>query len=240
MVWSGKHGFRQTCRFPFSTITTTRSGRSPASRSSTAMMSRSGTTTSRTSTPLRRPAQGHRGAGADPRAHQDPRAAARAAAQALADQPAQRFYPHIDIDACTALGIVVSSDMHLGTPSHATAELTWGMIIAAFRQIPQQMASLKAGTCADRRRLDLRQQDARHLRLRPDRRRSRRLRRGFRHECRGLGISRSRWSTPRPKVISWRRRKQAFFECRHIVGRLYAAGRRDARDRLPMDDLRAA
>ena len=54
-------------------------------------------------------------------------------------------YPHIDVDACTALGIVVSSNMHLGTPSYATAELTWGLIIAAFRQIPQQMASLKAG-----------------------------------------------------------------------------------------------
>ena len=54
-------------------------------------------------------------------------------------------FPHIDIDACTALGIVVSSNMHAGTPSYATAELTWGLIIAAFRQIPQQMASLKAG-----------------------------------------------------------------------------------------------
>jgi D-3-phosphoglycerate dehydrogenase len=54
-------------------------------------------------------------------------------------------YPHIDIDACTALGIVVSSNMHPGTPSYATAELTWGLILAAFRQIPQQMASLKAG-----------------------------------------------------------------------------------------------
>ena len=54
-------------------------------------------------------------------------------------------YPHIDVDACTALGIVVSSSLHLGTPSYATAELTWGLIVAAFRQIPQQMASLKAG-----------------------------------------------------------------------------------------------
>src|SRR5215813_5038901 len=26
-------------------------------------------------------------------------------------------YPHIDIDACTRLGIIVSSDMHAGTPS---------------------------------------------------------------------------------------------------------------------------
>ena len=54
-------------------------------------------------------------------------------------------YPHIDIYACTRLGIVVSSNQHAGTPSYATAELTWGLILAAMRQIPQQMASLKAG-----------------------------------------------------------------------------------------------
>jgi len=55
-------------------------------------------------------------------------------------------YPHIDVDACTQQGIVVSSSLHLGTPSYATAELTWGLILGSFRQIPQQMASLKAGT----------------------------------------------------------------------------------------------
>jgi len=55
-------------------------------------------------------------------------------------------YPHIDIDTCTRLGIVVSSGQHPGTPSYATAELTWGLILAAMRQIPQQMSSLKAGT----------------------------------------------------------------------------------------------
>ena len=55
-------------------------------------------------------------------------------------------WPHIDVDACTRLGIVVSSSMHADTPSFATAELTWGLILAAMRQIPQQMASLKAGT----------------------------------------------------------------------------------------------
>jgi D-3-phosphoglycerate dehydrogenase len=54
-------------------------------------------------------------------------------------------YPHIDVDACTAHGIVLSSSQHPGTPSYATAELTWGLILAAMRQIPQQMASLKAG-----------------------------------------------------------------------------------------------
>jgi D-3-phosphoglycerate dehydrogenase len=54
-------------------------------------------------------------------------------------------YPHIDVDACTRLGIVVSSDRHAGTPSFAAAELTWGLVLAGMRQIPQQMASLKAG-----------------------------------------------------------------------------------------------
>jgi len=54
-------------------------------------------------------------------------------------------YPHIDIDACTARGIVVSSSQHPGTPSYAAAELTWGLVLSAMRQIPQQMAALKAG-----------------------------------------------------------------------------------------------
>lgn len=54
-------------------------------------------------------------------------------------------YPHIDIDACTRLGIVVSSDQHAGTPSYATAELTWALILAMARRLPQQVASLKAG-----------------------------------------------------------------------------------------------
>jgi D-3-phosphoglycerate dehydrogenase len=54
-------------------------------------------------------------------------------------------YPHIDIDACTRKGIVVSSSQHAGTPSYAAAELTWGLILAAERQIPQQVAALKAG-----------------------------------------------------------------------------------------------
>ena len=54
-------------------------------------------------------------------------------------------YPHIDIADCTRLGIVVSSSQHPGKPSYATAEMTWGLILAAMRQIPQQMASLKSG-----------------------------------------------------------------------------------------------
>jgi D-3-phosphoglycerate dehydrogenase len=54
-------------------------------------------------------------------------------------------YPHIDIDTCTRLGIVVSSGQHADTPSYATAEVTWGLVLSAARMIPQQVASLKAG-----------------------------------------------------------------------------------------------
>ena len=52
-------------------------------------------------------------------------------------------YPHVDIGACTQRGIIVCSE-HART-SYATAELTWGLIIAAMRHIPQQMARLRSG-----------------------------------------------------------------------------------------------
>jgi D-3-phosphoglycerate dehydrogenase / 2-oxoglutarate reductase len=54
-------------------------------------------------------------------------------------------FPHIDVADCTRLGIVVSSSQHPGTPSYAAAELTFGLILSAMRQIPQQVAALKAG-----------------------------------------------------------------------------------------------
>ena len=54
-------------------------------------------------------------------------------------------YPHIDIEACTRLGIIVSSGQHPDAPSYATAELTWALVLAAMRELPQQMAALKAG-----------------------------------------------------------------------------------------------
>ena len=54
-------------------------------------------------------------------------------------------YPHIDVEACTRLGVLLCSSQHLGTPSYAAAELTWGLVLAAERQIPQQVAALKAG-----------------------------------------------------------------------------------------------
>ena len=52
-------------------------------------------------------------------------------------------YPHVDIDACTAYGVALCGGKP--RPSSATAELAWGLIISALRQIPQQMASLQRG-----------------------------------------------------------------------------------------------
>ncbi len=54
-------------------------------------------------------------------------------------------YPHIDVAALTQHGIILSSDQHPGKPSYATAELTWGLVLAAMRKIPQEVAALKAG-----------------------------------------------------------------------------------------------
>ena len=54
-------------------------------------------------------------------------------------------YPHVDVEACTANGVMLCSNMHGDTPSYAAAELTWALILAAARQIPAQQASLKAG-----------------------------------------------------------------------------------------------
>ncbi len=52
-------------------------------------------------------------------------------------------YPHIDVAACTRHGVKVCAGPP--RPSSATAELTWGLILAATRRIPQEMARLKSG-----------------------------------------------------------------------------------------------
>ncbi|MEL7092397.1 MAG: D-2-hydroxyacid dehydrogenase family protein [Pseudomonadota bacterium] len=54
-------------------------------------------------------------------------------------------YPHVDVDACTAHGVLLCSRMGGGAPPHAAAEHSFALILAAMRQIPQQMASLQAG-----------------------------------------------------------------------------------------------
>jgi D-3-phosphoglycerate dehydrogenase / 2-oxoglutarate reductase len=53
--------------------------------------------------------------------------------------------PHIDVATCTRLGILVCSDIRPGYPSHAAAELTWGLVISGMRYLPQEVASMKAG-----------------------------------------------------------------------------------------------
>lgn len=54
-------------------------------------------------------------------------------------------YPHIDVAACTANNILLCSNMHSGTPSYAAAEHTLALILASYRQIPQQTTSIKSG-----------------------------------------------------------------------------------------------
>ena len=54
-------------------------------------------------------------------------------------------YPHVDVDACTANNVLLCSNMHSDTPSYAAAEMTLALILASYRQIPQQVASIRAG-----------------------------------------------------------------------------------------------
>jgi D-3-phosphoglycerate dehydrogenase len=54
-------------------------------------------------------------------------------------------HPHIDVEACTRRGVIVSAFSASTRPSYATAELTWGLVIAALRRLPQEVAALKAG-----------------------------------------------------------------------------------------------
>jgi len=53
-----------------------------------------------------------------------------------------RVGPHIDVEACTRLGIAVAEGV--GSPV-APAELTWALIMAASRRIPQYVGNLKHG-----------------------------------------------------------------------------------------------
>jgi D-3-phosphoglycerate dehydrogenase / 2-oxoglutarate reductase len=53
-----------------------------------------------------------------------------------------RVGPHIDVEACTKLGIAVAEGA--GDPV-AAAELTWALIMAAMRRLPQYIGNLKHG-----------------------------------------------------------------------------------------------
>ncbi len=50
--------------------------------------------------------------------------------------------PHIDLPACTAQGIAVSTRPYVST---ATAELTWALMLMAVRRLPREMRSLREG-----------------------------------------------------------------------------------------------
>ena len=53
-----------------------------------------------------------------------------------------RVGPHIDVEACTRLGIAVAEGA--GSPA-APAELTWALIMASMRRLPQYIGNLKHG-----------------------------------------------------------------------------------------------
>jgi D-3-phosphoglycerate dehydrogenase / 2-oxoglutarate reductase len=53
-----------------------------------------------------------------------------------------RMGSHIDVSACTERGIAVAEG--IGSP-YATAELTWALVMASMRRIPQYVANLKHG-----------------------------------------------------------------------------------------------
>lgn len=50
--------------------------------------------------------------------------------------------PHIDIEACTRLGIAVAQGVGSPVPP---AELTWALVMAAMRRLPQYIGNLKHG-----------------------------------------------------------------------------------------------
>src|ERR1700704_6454405 len=60
----------------------------------------------------------------------------------LISQTGKNAY-HIDLGACTAKGIVVSAEG--GSSPNPTAELTWAIILAALRHIPEEAQRMKEG-----------------------------------------------------------------------------------------------
>ena len=50
--------------------------------------------------------------------------------------------PHLDVSACTRHGVLISAGP--GSP-YSTAELTWGLVLAATRFLPQEITRMKAG-----------------------------------------------------------------------------------------------
>ena len=140
-------------------------------------------------------------------------------------------YPHIDVDACTRLGIVVSSNLHAGTPSYAAAELTWGADPGCDAADPAADGGAQGRALADRRRPHAARQDARHLRLRPHRRRGRRAtarRSAWTCSC---GAARRRCARARADGYRVAREQGDVLRAVRRAVAAHAARRRDARHR---------
>jgi D-3-phosphoglycerate dehydrogenase / 2-oxoglutarate reductase len=58
---------------------------------------------------------------------------------------ARGAWPHVDTQACVDLGIAFCSQKSDAAPNHSAAELAWALIMSAMRDLPAQMAALKAG-----------------------------------------------------------------------------------------------
>jgi D-3-phosphoglycerate dehydrogenase len=61
-------------------------------------------------------------------------------------------FPHIDVAACTRYGVAIAAPVAMKEPSNpgkqtssSTAELTFALIMASLRHLPQEVAALKAG-----------------------------------------------------------------------------------------------
>nr|WP_240989138.1 NAD(P)-dependent oxidoreductase [Salipiger mangrovisoli] len=54
-------------------------------------------------------------------------------------------HTHVDAEALSRAGVLFCSKMSKDGPSTSTAELTFGLIIAALRHLPEQIASARAG-----------------------------------------------------------------------------------------------
>ena len=110
------------------------------------------------------------------------------AAQAQADQPAQRLSPHRHrrLHPAGRRGVVEPASRH-ALLRHRRIDLGADPVVVPPDPAADGLA--QGRHLADRRGLDLAQQDARHFRLWPHRRRGRELRPRLRHECRGLGAA---------------------------------------------------
>lgn len=54
-------------------------------------------------------------------------------------------HPHVNVKACSDHGVMLCSKIGADAPSYAAAEMTLALMLASFRQIPEQVTSIRAG-----------------------------------------------------------------------------------------------